>query len=404
MKLPNTVLIEIYQRNANNQSIEKIADTMALTKRTVKEFLNNKKRCDKIVELIAEQQDQQHEEADKQSEEVDPDASTTAETDDEQDNEEEQQEEEKDNDTNHSENQSSRDDFTSVINTSTISFVKEDSNKDKKEQKEDNDEITPILSKLNNDAQNEMNNILNLEPEPEKQEEEKQEEKQDVTPEFKYQVEIVSPVFSEKKEIFLEEEPVKKQPTKNKGKKKQDEDNQKYTDIINIPCDNIDDLKAKRSKIIVIRQYIQTFEDQLQGVIGKNKTQFINKLVTLSTSQLECIHENILFELNLSSNASKFNNGIEFIMRSLEKVSTNVFGYDVDGAWDELSKDQEFIMDLRMIQCELDISRYISPKASLFLKIIKKYYMRYNHNKITKKLDNLDDVKLQKINEKYKDL
>lgn len=57
MKLPNTVLIEIYQRNANNQSIEKIADTMALTKRTVKEFLNNKKRCDKIVELIAEQQD-----------------------------------------------------------------------------------------------------------------------------------------------------------------------------------------------------------------------------------------------------------------------------------------------------------------------------------------------------------
>ena len=56
-------------------------------------------------------------------------------------------------------------------------------------------------------------------------------------------------------------------------------------------------------------------------------------------------------------------------------------------------------MDLKIISCELDISKYINPKSSAFLKVLKKVYTKHQENEMKKKLDNVlnDPNKLEKI-------
>jgi hypothetical protein len=81
-------------------------------------------------------------------------------------------------------------------------------------------------------------------------------------------------------------------------------------------------------------------------------------------------------------------------------------GFDCSGAYSELQKDDSFKNDLLIIKSELDISKYINPKASLFMQIIKKYYMTYNLNKIKNKMNNvkIDEDKLKDISKKFVDL
>jgi len=49
-------------------------------------------------------------------------------------------------------------------------------------------------------------------------------------------------------------------------------------------------------------------------------------------------------------------------------------GYDVSGLTDDLYSDPQFIYDLQIISCELDISKYINPKTSVLLKVVRKAY------------------------------
>ena len=62
-------------------------------------------------------------------------------------------------------------------------------------------------------------------------------------------------------------------------------------------------------------------------------------------------------------------------------------------------KDKDFLMDLKIISCEVDISKFINLKSSAFLKIMKATYQKNQENKIKKQLDDVlnDKNKLDKI-------
>ena len=159
----------------------------------------------------------------------------------------------------------------------------------------------------------------------------------------------------------------------------------------------IDELKEKRSLIIIIRQYINTFPKELNNIYGK-KNEFEKKLFIMSIDQLKIILENIRVELNLSRNKEIFITTVSTGLKAIETVS-NYSGYDVHGLEDELMKDPDFILDLQIISCEIDMSQYINPKTSALLKVVKKMYQKNKENEIKKQIDNVlnDQIKLDKI-------
>jgi hypothetical protein len=40
--------------------------------------------------------------------------------------------------------------------------------------------------------------------------------------------------------------------------------------------------------------------------------------------------------------------------------------------------DQDFLLDLQIISCELDLSKYLNPKSSAFLKVVRKMVVLNN--------------------------
>ena len=62
-------------------------------------------------------------------------------------------------------------------------------------------------------------------------------------------------------------------------------------------------------------------------------------------------------------------------------------GVDINGVADELLKDENFLYDLKMISAEIDLSRYINPKTWAFIKVIQKWYSKYEENKILKNVE-----------------
>jgi hypothetical protein len=89
---------------------------------------------------------------------------------------------------------------------------------------------------------------------------------------------------------------------------------------------------------------------------------------------------------------------VQIGLKSIEMVS-NYSGYDVTGVTDDLMNDPEFLMDLKIIQCEIDMSKYINPKTSAFMKVVKSIYIKNKENQIAKQMDNVlnDPDKLDKI-------
>ena len=55
--------------------------------------------------------------------------------------------------------------------------------------------------------------------------------------------------------------------------------------------------------------------------------------------------------------------------------------------------DPDFVMDLKIISAELDLSKYINPKSSCFLKLIKKAYTINQEQEIKKILNDLTNNK-----------
>ena len=97
-------------------------------------------------------------------------------------------------------------------------------------------------------------------------------------------------------------------------------------------------------------------------------------------------------------NKQMFNDTVQFALKGIETIS-NYSGYDVSGVADDLMNDPEFILDLKVIQCEIDMSKYISVKSSAFMKVVKKMYMKNKENEMKKEFENVlnDKDKLEKI-------
>jgi len=178
--------------------------------------------------------------------------------------------------------------------------------------------------------------------------------------------------------------------------------------IHDIKADNKDELKLKRTNMIIIRQYLNTFDNELKKIYGNNKEKFIKNLMSLNNNELLCILEQIRCELNIKRNSNIFENVIQTGAITFENILLKIFNIDVVGCFDEMKNDPEFSYELAIIACEYDISSYLDPKKVLFIKMIKNYYLKYKENKIMQQLKNIeiDKNKLNKINEneKYKDL
>jgi len=114
---------------------------------------------------------------------------------------------------------------------------------------------------------------------------------------------------------------------------------------------------------------------------------------------MQIILENIRFELNLKRNHYLFFNTLEVAATTFEKFASLYFAIDFNGCYAELKQNPEFEMDLLMVASEIDINQYINPKTSLFMHIIKSYYMKYAENKMQTQMStqNINPEKLQEF-------
>ena len=191
-----------------------------------------------------------------------------------------------------------------------------------------------------------------------------------------------------------------------KFKKKQNDINDKNNiiDIIkntNIDNGDINDLKERRSTIIIIKQYINTFPKELISIYTPNKIIFEKKLFTLDINKLKTILEDIRCTISLSSNKQNFITLSSTILKGIEKIAC-YSGYDVENLEQELMKNPEFIYDLNILQCEIDVSKYINSKSSVFLKIVRKMYTLQQENKIKSQVNEI--INNEDILEKVKNL
>ena len=96
--------------------------------------------------------------------------------------------------------------------------------------------------------------------------------------------------------------------------------------------------------------------------------------------------ENIRVELNLKKNSEIFLNTAKTAIIGYEKLLC-YSGIDINGVSNELLNDPNFLYDLQIISCEIDVSRYINPKSAAFINVLQKSYGKYEENKIVKKVE-----------------
>lgn len=163
-------------------------------------------------------------------------------------------------------------------------------------------------------------------------------------------------------------------------------------------ADSIEELKEIRSTVIIIRQYINTFEKELKNIWAPNKQAFEKKLFNLKLNELQVILENIRVENSLSQNREMFNNIVHTSLIGLEKIS-GYLNYNVDGLTNDLIKDPSFQYDMKILSCEIDMSRYINTKSSMFIKVVKKMYEKQKENQMKEEINKIIDNEevLQKI-------
>ena len=103
--------------------------------------------------------------------------------------------------------------------------------------------------------------------------------------------------------------------------------------------------------------------------------------------------------MNLSRNKEIFTNGITIGLKGIEKIS-NYVGFDLNGLTDELMQDSNFQLDLQIISCETDLTKYINPRSSAFLKVVKTMYQINSKNELEDKIKNVinDPNKFERIN------
>jgi len=166
-----------------------------------------------------------------------------------------------------------------------------------------------------------------------------------------------------------------------------------------------DDWQQRKKLIIYIRQYIQNFRDKLKCIIGNNYVQqkeFEKSLPQFNTNDLTVILENIRFELNIERNSKTLLSSVESVLRTIENVAS-IMKIDITGSANELLQNEDFMHDLKMASCEINISEYITPQRSLFMRGLTVYYKNYYSNKLKNKINDIkvsDDIqsKFNKMN------
>ena len=85
-------------------------------------------------------------------------------------------------------------------------------------------------------------------------------------------------------------------------------------------------------------------------------------------------------------------------IKGIETMSIHL-GYDLTNLETELFNDPDFLLDMNIISCELDLSKYLNPKSSCFLKLVRKMYVLNAKNKMNKTINDINTNKdlLEKI-------
>ena len=138
-----------------------------------------------------------------------------------------------------------------------------------------------------------------------------------------------------------------------------------------------------------------------------NKDIFKNQLYQLSINDINIILEKILIELNLSTNNDIFFNAITNGLRGIEFIGKKT-GFDLDNITNELMNDEDFKLTLKMVACELDITKYMNPRRAALMFLVKKIYEKHFLNKLKNDTTNnmfknneknIDELK--KLEDKY---
>ncbi len=164
----------------------------------------------------------------------------------------------------------------------------------------------------------------------------------------------------------------------------------------------LENYSERKSLIITIRQYINTFPEKLNSIIGdteKKQEKFIKNLFFLQVEQLNLIKEMITFEITLKFNGNLINDTTKNALKMTEPIFKK-FGFDVDGVSDSIFDDEGFKTNFKLMCCEIDISKYLSPKRAVFFHMVKNYFLKYNLNKNKNKMQNIEnELKNIKIDE-----
>jgi len=150
-----------------------------------------------------------------------------------------------------------------------------------------------------------------------------------------------------------------------------------------------DDWKERKKLIIYIRQYICNFADQLTSIIGSSyssQQEFQKNLPHYSLGDLQVTLENIRLELNIGRNNKTVMSSAETVLRTFESLA-GIMKIDISGSSDELLRNPDFMHDLKMMACEINVSEFITPQRSVFMRGLTVYYKKYYENKLKNKID-----------------
>jgi len=169
-------------------------------------------------------------------------------------------------------------------------------------------------------------------------------------------------------------------------------------------CSNNNTIEERQemiSNITKIRTYLRSFNNELHHIWAPNLLLFEKRLFTMQLIQLQSLLDDIRVELNLMKNKEMFDTIVKTSLYGLEKVS-GYCNYNIDGLAQDLMNDSSFLYDLKMIQCEIDLSKYINPKQSAFLKVVKGMIQKNQENKMKQEINNV--VNNEEVINKIKNL
>ena len=155
-----------------------------------------------------------------------------------------------------------------------------------------------------------------------------------------------------------------------------------------------------RHKILVIRNYINHFEEQLKSSIISefgNKTKMFKRLYDLNSSQLDNIIQQIRVELISNKSVHLFHNIADMAIMGIEK-SSGWFGMDLSGLSTNAKNDAQLQSAITQLGCEYSID--LPPKKQIVLSLA--YNITTTHSINMKKKQEANPTTLSDVLTKHK--